>query len=164
MAILFIAIRRFRRVVRSVIEIVSLGGLTVLLLQFLDIGLVTAILFYAVAVLAFVVISAVLSFFVLRIKISEAGISMKSGVFRRTHKVILWEKIRSINLESGPIERIFRLVRVSVDTASSMGSEIEIPALPIFVGQYLRSHAGGSGDQYGGRRRGREQGWSGECA
>ncbi|MYD45152.1 MAG: PH domain-containing protein [Gammaproteobacteria bacterium] len=140
MAILFIAIRRFRRVVRSVIEIVSLGGLTVVLLRFLDVGLVTAILYYAVAVLAFVVISAVLSFLVLRVKISEAGIAMKSGVFRRTHKVVLWERIRSINLESGPIERIFRLVRVSVDTASSMGSEIEIPALPIFVGQHLRSH------------------------
>lgn len=140
MAILFIALRRFRRVVRSVIEIVSLGGLTVVLLRFLDVGLVTAILYYAVAVLAFVVISAVLSFLVLRVKISEAGIAMKSGVFRRTHKVVLWERIRSVNLESGPIERLFRLVRISVDTASSMGSEIEIPALPIFVGQYLRSH------------------------
>jgi len=140
MAILFIAIRRFRRFVRSVIEIVSLGGLTVVLLRFLDVGLVTAILSYAIAVLVFVLLSAVLSFLVLRVKISTTGIAMKSGVFRRTHKVILWERIRSVNLESGPIERMFKLVRVSIDTASSMGSEIEIPALPIFVGQYLKSH------------------------
>ncbi len=140
MAILSIAIRRFRRVARSVIEILSLGGLTVVLLQFLDVGLVTAILYYAIAVLVFVVISAVLSFLVLRVKISDAGIAMKSGAFRRTHKVILWERVRSINLEYGPIERVFKLVRVSVETASSMGSEIEIPALPIFVGRYLRSH------------------------
>jgi len=140
MAILFIAIRRFRRFVRSVIEIVSLGGLTVVLLRFLDVGLVTAVLSYAIAVLVFVVLSAVLSFLVLRVKISTTGIAMKSGVFRRTHKVILWDRIRSVNLESGPIERMFKLVRVSVDTASSMGSEIEIPALPIFVGQFLKSH------------------------
>lgn len=140
MAILFIAIRRFRRVVRSVIEIVSLGGLTVVLLRFLDVGLVTAILSYAVALLAFIVISANLSYFVLRVHISNDGIAMKSGVFRRTHKVIPWDKIRSVNLESGPIERLFKLTRVSVDTASSMGSEIEIPAMPTYVGAYLKSH------------------------
>ncbi|MYF38710.1 MAG: PH domain-containing protein [Gammaproteobacteria bacterium] len=140
MAILFIAIRRFRRVVRSVIEILSLGGLTVVLLQFLDVGLVTAILSYAAALLVFIVISAVLSYFVLRVHISNDGISMKSGVFRRTHKVVPWDKVRSVNLESGPIERLFNLSRVSVDTASSMGAEIEIPAMPIYVGTYLRRY------------------------
>lgn len=140
MAILFIAMRRFRRVVRSVIEIVSLGGLTVVLLRFLDVGLVTAILSYAVALLAFVVISALLSYFVLRIHISNEGLALKSGLIRRTHKVVPWDKIRSVNLESGPIERLFKLTRVSVDTASSMGSEIEIPAMPMYVGAYLKSH------------------------
>ena len=140
MAILFIAIRRFRRVVRSVIEILSLGGLTVVLLQFLDVGLVTAILSYAAALLVFIVISAVLSYFVLRVHISNDGISMKSGVFRRIHKVVPWDKVRSVNLESGPIERLFKLSRVSVDTASSMGAEIEIPAMPIYVGTYLRRY------------------------
>ena len=140
MAILFIAIRRFRRVVRSLLEIVSLGGLTVVFLRFLDVGLVTAILSYAVALLVFIVISAVLSYFALRVHISKDGVAMKSGVFRRTHKVIPWDKIRSVSLESGPIERMFKLARVSVDTASSLGSEIEIPAIPVSVGAYLRSH------------------------
>lgn len=140
MAILFIAIRRFRRVVRSVIEIVLLGGLAVVLLRFLDVGLVTAIVSYAAAVLVFVVVSAILTYFVLRVSISNDGVAMKSGVFRRTHKVIPWDRIRSVNVESGPIERIFKLARVSVDTASSMGSEIEIPALPVHIGTYLKSH------------------------
>lgn len=140
MAILFIAIRRFRRVVRSVIEIVLLGGLAVVLLRFLDIGLVTAIISYAAAVLIFVVVSAVLTYFVLRVNISKDGVAMKSGVFRRTHKVIPWDRIRSVNVESGPIERVFKLARVSVDTASSMGSEIEIPAMPVHIGTYLKSH------------------------
>ena len=146
MAIIFLAVRRFNRVVRSVLELVTLGGLTVVLLRFLNVGLLTAILYYSAMVLTFVVMSAVLSFLVLRVKISEAGIAMKSGVLRRTHKVVLWERIRSVNLESGPIERLFGLVRVSVDTASSMGSEIEIPALPVFVGDFLRSYAQSSLD------------------
>ena len=140
MAILFIAVRRFRRVVRSVIEIVSLGGLTVVLLRFLDVGLVTAILSYAIAMLVFIVVSAILSYLVLRVSINDKGVAMKSGVFRRTHKVVPWDKIRSVNMESGPIERILNLAKISVDTASSMGSEIVIPAVPTFVGNYLRSH------------------------
>lgn len=140
MAILFIAIRRFRRIVRSVIEIMLLGGLTVVLLRFLDVGLVTAIVSYAAAVLVFVVVSAILTYFVLRVSISNDGVAMKSGVFRRTHKVIPWDRIRSVNLQSGPIERVFKLTRVSIDTASSMGSEIEIPAMPVHIGTYLKSH------------------------
>ena len=145
MAITFIAIRRFRRVVRSVIEIVLLGGLAVVLLRFLDVGLVTAVVSYAAAVLVFVVVSAVLTYFVLRVNISKDGVAMKSGVFRRTHKVIPWDRIRSVNVESGPIERVFKLARVSVDTASSMGSEIEIPAMPVHIGTYLKSHVYESG-------------------
>ena len=141
MAILFIAIRRFSRVVRSVIEIVLLGGLAVVLLRFLDVGLVTAIVSYAAAVLVFVIVSAALTYFVLRVNISNDGVAMKSGVFQRTHKVIPWDKIRSVNLESGPIERMFKLVRVSIDTASSMGSEIEIPAMPVHIGTFLKSQA-----------------------
>jgi putative membrane protein len=111
---------------RSYMEV---GGVAVILF-----GL-TKNLFLTVAILlgaamSIVIISALLSYWFLRFKISQAHIEIMSGVFRRTHLNIPFERVQQLSTAQPLYYRWFGdFVDVMVDTAGSDDTEARLPAI-----------------------------------
>lgn len=67
----------------------------------------------------------------LRFKFSVEGevLVVEKGVLRRERLQVPFERIQTIQLFQGPLQQVFRLTGVRVDTAGSSGSELQLVAI-----------------------------------
>lgn len=91
------------------------------------------LIWYGVAI-AFAVFSAIVSvmnWWFHRFRITDREVMARSGVIAKQERVVPFERIQSVDLDEAPLERVFRIVRVRIETAAGgqAGTEIEIPAL-----------------------------------
>ncbi len=87
-------------------------------------GLLTVGIFVAVS-------SAYAILYYLRFRFSVEGqvLVLEKGVLRRERLQVPFERIQTIQLYQGPLQQIFRLTGVRVDTAGSSGSELQLVAI-----------------------------------
>lgn len=72
--------------------------------------------------------------------VTEDALQMEYGVFRRTKRTISKNRIQSIDLTENIVHRIFKLVRVQIETASSgTSAEASLPAVKLQEGEALRA-------------------------
>lgn len=85
----------------------------------------------AIAFAAFSAIVSVLAWWFQRFRVTDREIMSRSGIIAKQERVVPFERIQTVDLDEAPLERIFRTVKVRVETAAGgqAGTEIEIPAL-----------------------------------
>ena len=66
-----------------------------------------------------------------RYRLTDRDITLKSGIISKQERVILFERIQSVNLSDAPLERLFQVMKLQVETGAGGGSnsEIELQAL-----------------------------------
>jgi putative membrane protein len=66
-----------------------------------------------------------------RYALTPGGIRVRSGVVARQERSVPYERVQSVDVEEAPLERIFGIVRMRVETAAggSSGSDIRLQAL-----------------------------------
>jgi putative membrane protein len=77
-----------------------------------------------------------------RFRITDREIMSRSGIIAKQERVVPFERIQTVDLDEAPLERIFRIVRVRIETAAGgqSGTDIAIPALKRDDATALRQH------------------------
>lgn len=102
------------------------------------------LVWYGLAVV-FAVFSAITSFanwWFQRFRITDREIMSRSGIIAKQERVVPFERIQTVDLDEAPLERLFRTVKVRIETAAGgqAGTDIEIPALKRVDATELRQH------------------------
>lgn len=91
------------------------------------------LIWYGVAVIyaTFSAIVSVTNWWFRRFRITDREIMSRSGIIAKQERVVPFERIQSVDLDEAPLERIFQIVKVRIETAAGgqSGTDIEIPAL-----------------------------------
>lgn len=112
----------------------------------LGIGLILTLkesLFYFVMFvsifLVLLIISSVLSWLRFTYRVEENELRIEQGVFIRKKRYISINRIHKIDLTADVVHRLFKLVKVQIDTASSGGgAEVSLSAVKLKEGDLLR--------------------------
>ena len=128
-----------KAIFQQVSNLVPIVGVTSLAVINTDLTWYQGILIVVGIILIFVFITAVLEYRRFRFRITEESIAVKSGILRITQTDVRWERVRAVNLERGPIERVFDLAQISLDTAGSAEAEIKVPAIKLQLAELLRA-------------------------
>ncbi|HLR74126.1 MAG TPA: PH domain-containing protein [Virgibacillus sp.] len=84
-------------------------------------------------------IYSILSWYRFTYEITDHELKIESGLFIRHHRYISKSRIQSIDLTSGIFHRIFKLVRVDIETAgSSSDAEASLRAVKLSMGEHIR--------------------------
>ncbi|UAC48484.1 PH domain-containing protein [Bacillus aquiflavi] len=75
--------------------------------------------------IAFVLVSAILSWVRFTYRIEEGELRIEHGIFVKKKRYIPFERIQSIDLSEGILQRPFGLVKLSVETAGSGGANLD---------------------------------------
>ncbi len=93
-----------------------------------------------VAVFSFIsLISSILSYFRFYYQLTEDGLVVEKGIFKKTRIQVPFERIQSVNIEQGILHQAFNIVKLEIDTAGSKGNELSITALDRTKANELRS-------------------------
>lgn len=88
---------------------------------------------YGLAVVAGVgsIAASVAQWWMYRYRLTDRDITLRSGLVSKQERVILFERIQSVNLSDAPLERLFQVMKLQVETGAGGGanSEIELQAL-----------------------------------
>src|SRR5690625_5246156 len=98
--------------------------------------------FFIILVILFIslLIYCILSWYRFTYEITDDELQIEYGLFIRNHRYISKNRIQSIDLTSGVIHRIFKLVKVEIETAgSSSGAEASLRAVKLGEGEHIRS-------------------------
>lgn len=95
----------------------------------------------AFVIFLFITISfAILSWYRFSYWVTEDALQIEYGIFRRTKRTISKNRIQSIDLTENIVHRIFKLVQVQIETASSgNAAEASLPAVKLREGEALRA-------------------------
>lgn len=76
-----------------------------------------------------------------RYALTPGGIRVRSGIVARQERSVPYERVQSVDVEEAPLERIFGIVRMRVETAAggSSGSDIRLQALTREDAEALRA-------------------------
>lgn len=89
-------------------------------------------------VLVLILASAALQYWCFRFKLEGDRIFVRKGVLGKSSLNLPFDRIQAINLERSPIERLFGLVTVSLDSAGTAGAESRLPSVKASVAEWLR--------------------------
>lgn len=124
---------------QQVTNLVPVVGVTSLAVINTDLTWYQGILIVAALILTFVFIVAVLAYRRFRFRITNESIAVKSGILRITQTDVRWERVRAVNLERGPVERVLGLAQISLDTAGTAEAEVQVPAIKLQLAELLRA-------------------------
>ena len=124
---------------QQVSNLVPVVGVTSLAVIRTELTWYQAILIVVALVLISVFIVSILAYRRFRFRITNESIAVKAGILRITQTDVRWERVRAVNLERGPIERIFGLAQISLDTAGSAAAEVQVPAIKLQLAELLRA-------------------------
>lgn len=115
----------------------SLGGISAVLVT-TGISIPIAVASAIGAALVLILVSSILSYLCFRFCSSEDSIAVKSGIIRKSQVDVKWDRVRAVNINRGPLDRLFGLSTVSLDTAGTAEAEVVVPGLPITLAQEFR--------------------------
>jgi len=92
-----------------------------------------------------IAISSVISWRFFRFGLSDRQLLVRSGILNKQERAVAYERIQAVNIEEAPLDRVFGVVRVQVETAAGGGgkeSDIQIEALRRDEAEQLRTWLG----------------------
>lgn len=98
--------------------------------------------FIIIAVILFIILLtySILSWYRFTYEITDDELRIEHGLFIRNHRSISKHRIQSIDFTSGVVHRIFKLVKVEIETAgSSSGAEASLRAVKFDEGVHIRN-------------------------
>jgi len=84
-------------------------------------------------------IYSIINFFRYFFHIKNDELIIEQGIFKRAKTNVPFDRIQTINFEQNLIHRIFNVVKLKVDTAGSVESELEFQAIDLKSAEKLRS-------------------------
>jgi len=99
-----------------------------------------SIMYFAIVVAVFGGIYSIISFFKYYFYIKDDKLIVQKGVFKRSTMEIPFDRIQSINFEQNVLHRVFNVVKLNMDTAGSVGSELQLNALNHTLATALSQH------------------------
>lgn len=137
----------FKAIFQQVTNLIPIVGLTSLAVINTGLTWYQGVLIVVVLILVFVLVLAILAYRRFRFRITHESIAVKSGILQVTQTDVRWERVRAVNLARGPIERMFGLTQISLDTAGSAEAEVQVPAIKLQLAELLRAKVSvGTGD------------------
>lgn len=91
------------------------------------------------AVLILLISISILIWYRFTYQIEADELRIQYGIFVKKRRFISKHRIQSIDLTAGVIHRIFKLVKVEIDTASGSGAEASLKAVTLTEGERVRS-------------------------
>ena len=73
-----------------------------------------------------------------RFRVAEDRLFIRKGVLRKTALDLPYERVQGINVRRSPVDRLFGLVTVSLDTSGSVQAEGKLPSIKTEVAQRLQ--------------------------
>src|SRR5699024_6830152 len=89
-----------------------------------------------------VLVISILSWMRFTYRVEENELRVESGIFIRKKKYVPINRIHTIDFSANIIHRIFKLVKVKIDTASGGSSELDLSAITRKNGNALREALG----------------------
>lgn len=93
-----------------------------------------------IALTAFSTISSIIAYFKFYYYIKDDEFVIEKGLFQKVKINLPFDRIQTINFEQSPIHQLFDVVRLEVDSAGSMQSEIAIQAISRSDAEFIRSY------------------------
>ena len=124
---------------QQVTNFVPIVGVTSLAVINTELTWYQGILIVVALILIIVLVVAILAYRRFRFRITNESIAVKTGILRITQTDVRWERVRAVNLERGPIERVLGLAQISLDTAGSAAAEVQVPAIKLQLAELLRA-------------------------
>ena len=97
----------------------------------------------SLAIAVVVAASSFISWQFLRFGVSERQIQVKSGFINKQERAVSFERIQSVDIEEAPLDRIFGVVRIRIETAAggdAKNADIRIEALKRGDAEDLRNY------------------------
>ena len=133
-AILIITYNLYKVLIRQLIPIIA-----IILIQ----GKLNKASWFLITIISVASLGAIYSlvaFFKYFFFINDQKLVVRKGVFKKSTVEIPFERIQSVNYEQNLIHRIFNVVKINIDTAGSVGNELQLNALDHKLAQQLSSH------------------------
>ena len=73
-----------------------------------------------------------------RFRIADQRLLIRKGVFKRTALDLPYERVQGINVRRSPVDRLFGLVTVTLDTSGSVQAEGKLPSIKTEVAHRLQ--------------------------
>ena len=93
-----------------------------------------------IAITIFSTISSLIAYFKFYYYIKDNEFVIEKGLFQKVKINLPFDRIQTINFEQSPIHQLFNIVRMDVDSAGSVQSEIAIQAISRKDAEYIRSY------------------------
>lgn len=90
----------------------------------------TMLLLILIGVSLLTIISAFLWYKNFSYRLIDSELQIKTGVFAKKLQLIAYDRIQSINTTQNIIFRLFKVVKVTMDTAGSSSTEVELKGIP----------------------------------
>ena len=81
----------------------------------------------------------IIAFFKYFFYIKDNKLIVEKGVFKKSILEIPFDRIQSINTEQNLIHRVFKVVKLNMDTAGSAGNELQLFALDMDLAKQLNA-------------------------
>jgi len=88
--------------------------------------------------LLFLIISSILSWFRFTYRVENDELRIEQGVFVRKKRYVPINRIHKIDFTANVVHRIFGLVKIQIDTASTSGDEVSLSAVTVKKGEQLK--------------------------
>lgn len=99
----------------------------------------STVIYGLVALAIVIVVAAILNYLRFFFYLDGNQLHVEKGVLRRTRLDIPFDRIQSISLEQPLLHRIFRVMKVKIDTAGTSGDEFSFSALSVEKAETLKS-------------------------
>ena len=93
-----------------------------------------------IGITLFSTVSSIIAYFKFYYYVKDDELVIKKGVLQKVNINLPFDRIQTINFEQNLIHRLFNVVRMEVDSAGSMQSEISIQAIKREEAEYIRSY------------------------
>src|SRR5690625_2735721 len=90
---------------------------------------------FSIAILVIIIIASILMWFRYTYRVEEGELRIEQGVFIRKKRYIPINRIHKIDYTANVVHRLFKLVKVQIDTASGGAAEANLSAVTIEQGE-----------------------------
>lgn len=124
--VVFFFTRAIKQLAGGAMQMAASAGAVVVALQSDNLGWA---LLAAAAVVLLLLGTAILRYWFFRFTVDDEGLSIRQGVFSKTHLEIQFDRVQGVDVERSLVDRLFDLATVTFDTAGSEAREGQLPAI-----------------------------------
>ncbi len=137
-AILFFAGSTIKTVARAMIQGALIPLIATIPLVRDNPGILGVLLLVLLALLLLPFVAGTVQWACFRFRIAEDRLLIHQGVLKKTALDLPYERVQGINVRRSPVDRLFGLVTVTLDTSGSVQAEGKLPSIRTDVAHRLR--------------------------